>query len=159
MSDESQFTSQMETAIQLFSEASRLTLGSTQPRVQWVLKALSLGGKGLGHETHHSPPLRIRDKNECSYTTTLQYAFMACRGMLLFTQKCGKLYSTHIWIDIFSKYVTCGFKYLIPRCSLIADRNVLFQSYMQYMKPDFIFSVCHSTFNVSNTVPNKSCNP
>lgn len=121
MSEESQFTSQMHKAIQFFSEASRLTLGSTQPRVQCALKALSLGGKGLGHETQHSPPLRVKDKNECSYTSTLQYAFMACRGMLLFTHKCGKLYSTHVRTDIFSKYVTCGSKYLIPRCSLIVD--------------------------------------
>jgi hypothetical protein len=59
-----------------------------------VMKALSLGEKGLGHETHHSPPLRVKDKNECSYTSTLQYAFTACTVMLLFTQKCGKLYST-----------------------------------------------------------------
>jgi len=29
---------------------------------------------------------------------------------------------------------------------------------MQYIKPDLIFSVCHSAFNVSNNVPNKSCN-
>jgi len=71
-----------------------MTLGSTQPCVQWVLKALSLGEEGLGHETHHSPPLRVKDMNECSYTSTLQYAFMACTGMLLFTQKCGKLDST-----------------------------------------------------------------
>jgi len=58
------------------------------------MKALSLGGKGLGHETHHSPPFRVKDKNKCSYTSTLQYAFMACRGTLLFTQKCRKPYST-----------------------------------------------------------------
>ena len=83
---------------------------------------------------------------------------MACREMLLFTQKCGKLHSTFELIYILNMLLVVS-KYLIPRCSLIADRNVLFQSYTQYIKPDFIFSVCHSTFKVSNIVPNKSCNP
>jgi len=36
-----------------FTIASRLALGPTQPPIQWVLGALSLGAK---YEADHSPP-------------------------------------------------------------------------------------------------------
>jgi hypothetical protein len=40
----------------LFSTASRTALGPTQPPIQWVPGALSLGVKRLGREADHSPP-------------------------------------------------------------------------------------------------------
>jgi hypothetical protein len=46
-----------------FSTASRSTLGPTQPPVQWVPGALSLGVKRPGLEADHSPPSSTKFKN------------------------------------------------------------------------------------------------
>jgi hypothetical protein len=43
---------------------SRPALGPTQPPIQWVPGALSLGVKQLGREADHSPPSRAEIK-EC----------------------------------------------------------------------------------------------
>jgi hypothetical protein len=43
---------------------SRLTLGPTQPSIKWVLEALTLVVKWLGHEADHSPPSSAMVKNE-----------------------------------------------------------------------------------------------
>jgi len=43
---------------------SRLVLGPTQPPIQWVTEALSLGVKRPGHEADHSPPFSAEVK-EC----------------------------------------------------------------------------------------------
>jgi len=48
---------------------SRLALGSTQPPIQWVTEAPSLGVKWLGHEADHSLPSSAKVKNVCSYTS------------------------------------------------------------------------------------------
>jgi hypothetical protein len=48
----------------LFTTASRMALGPTQPPIQGVLGALSLGVKQLGHEVDHSPPSSAEVK-EC----------------------------------------------------------------------------------------------
>jgi hypothetical protein len=40
----------------LFTTASRTALGPTQPPIQWVPGALSLGIKQPGREADHSPP-------------------------------------------------------------------------------------------------------
>jgi hypothetical protein len=47
----------------LFSTASRLALGPTQPPIQWVPGTLSTGVKQLGHEADHSPPFSFEVKN------------------------------------------------------------------------------------------------
>jgi hypothetical protein len=47
----------------LYSTASRLALGLTQPPIQWVPGAFSLGVKQLGHEADHSPPSIAEVKN------------------------------------------------------------------------------------------------
>jgi hypothetical protein len=50
------FDSQWELGIFLFTTASRMALGPTQPPIQWVPGALSLEVKRPGHEADHSPP-------------------------------------------------------------------------------------------------------
>jgi hypothetical protein len=52
-------------------------LGPTQPPIQWVPGALSLGVKWPGREADHSPPSSVGVKNARSYTSISQYAFMA----------------------------------------------------------------------------------
>jgi hypothetical protein len=53
-----------------FTTAYRTALGSTQPPIQWVPGALSLGVKRPGSEADHSPPSSAEVKNEWSYTST-----------------------------------------------------------------------------------------
>jgi hypothetical protein len=48
----------------LFITASRTALGPTQPPIQWVPRALSLGVKRPGREIDHSPPSSAEVK-EC----------------------------------------------------------------------------------------------
>jgi hypothetical protein len=57
------FDSRRGLGIIFFTTASRTALGPTQPPIQWVPGALSLGVKRPGREADHSPPS--------------QYAFMA----------------------------------------------------------------------------------
>jgi hypothetical protein len=54
----------------LFTTASRTALGPTQPRIQWVPGALSLGVKRPGREADHSPPSSAEVKNAWNYTST-----------------------------------------------------------------------------------------
>jgi hypothetical protein len=54
----------------LFITASRMALGPTQPPIQWVPEALSLGVKRPGRETDHSPLSSAEVKNAWSYTST-----------------------------------------------------------------------------------------
>jgi hypothetical protein len=60
----------------IFSTLSRPALEPTQPSIQWVLGALSLGVKRPGHEADHSPPTSAEVKKMWIYTS-LPYAFMA----------------------------------------------------------------------------------
>jgi hypothetical protein len=71
------FDSRRGLEIFLFTTASRTALGPTQPPIQWVSGALSLGVKRSGHEADHSPPSSAEVKNSWSYTSTPQYVFMA----------------------------------------------------------------------------------
>jgi hypothetical protein len=48
---------------------SRTALGPTQPPIQWVPGALSLGVKRPGREADHSPPSSAEAKNAWSYTS------------------------------------------------------------------------------------------
>jgi hypothetical protein len=50
------FDSQRRLGIFLFTTASRTVLGPTQPPIQWVPGALSLGVKRPEREDDHSPP-------------------------------------------------------------------------------------------------------
>jgi hypothetical protein len=64
------FDSRRGLGIFLFTTASRTALGPTQPPIQWVLGALSLGVKRSGREADHSPPFSAEVKNVWSYTST-----------------------------------------------------------------------------------------
>jgi hypothetical protein len=59
------------------SVAKVIILMPTQPPIQWVPGALSLGVKQLGHEAYHLSPSSAKVKNVWSYTPTPHYVFMA----------------------------------------------------------------------------------
>jgi hypothetical protein len=54
--------------------SSRLNMGSTQPRIQWLPGALSSGVK---LEADQSPPASAEVTKMWIYTSTPEYAFMA----------------------------------------------------------------------------------
>jgi hypothetical protein len=72
------FDSRRGLGIFLFTTASRMALGPTQPAIQWVLGALSLEVKRPAREADHPPPPSGEVK-ECVevYLHSTQYAFMA----------------------------------------------------------------------------------
>jgi hypothetical protein len=76
--DDLGFESRQELGIFLFTTASSLAVGPTQPPIQWLPGALSLGVKRPGREADHSPPSSAEGKNARSCTSTPQYIFMAC---------------------------------------------------------------------------------
>jgi len=65
---------------------------STSKHLYWLWTPFSLLFKGYwdlslrvkqpGHEADHSPAYSAEDANECSYTSTLPYAFTAYAGIL-----------------------------------------------------------------------------
>jgi hypothetical protein len=65
------FDSRPGLGIFLFTTASRTALGPTQPPIQWVSGALSLGVKRPGLEADNSLPSRAEVKNEWDCTSTL----------------------------------------------------------------------------------------
>jgi hypothetical protein len=64
------FESWCRLGIFLFTTASRTALRPTQPPIQRVPGALSLGVKRPGRETDHSPPSSAEVRNAWSYTST-----------------------------------------------------------------------------------------
>jgi hypothetical protein len=57
-----EFDSRRGLGIFLLTTASRTALGPTQPPIQWVQEALSLGVKRPGREADHSPPSSAKVK-------------------------------------------------------------------------------------------------
>jgi hypothetical protein len=84
--------------------------GSTQPYIQWVPGALSLGVKRPGREADHSPPSSAESKNEWSYTSTPYYASM---------EWCLKHRDnfTLLYLTLKSMYISCINRHLF--CSLV----------------------------------------
>jgi hypothetical protein len=56
------FYSQQGLGIYLFTTASRTALRPTQPPIQWVPGAISLGVKWPGREADHTPPSSTKVK-------------------------------------------------------------------------------------------------
>jgi hypothetical protein len=74
----------------LLTTASTTALGPTQPPIQCVQGALSLGVKRTGCEADHSPPSSARVKNASSYTFTPS---IGLHGVVLSYRKAqGQLY-------------------------------------------------------------------
>jgi hypothetical protein len=66
--------------ILIFTTASRTALGPTQPPVQWVPGALSLGVKRLGREADHSLPSSTEVKE---YVELYLHSPIRFHGMVL----------------------------------------------------------------------------
>jgi hypothetical protein len=62
---------------EVLTTRSRTALKPTQPPIQWVPGAPSLGVKRPGREADHSPPSSAEVKNARSYTSIPPKAFMA----------------------------------------------------------------------------------
>jgi hypothetical protein len=75
--DDRGFESWLGLGIFLYTTASRPALGPTQPPIQWIPGALSLGVKRPGREADHSSQSSAEVKNAWRYTSTPQYAIMA----------------------------------------------------------------------------------
>jgi hypothetical protein len=100
----------------LFTSTFRTALGPTQPPIQWVPGALSLGLKRPGHEADHSPPSSAKVK-ECMQ---LYFHSPIClHGMVLKTQGhlylylCLHCYCSFTWrlsqtLSNFSKIIQCA---------------------------------------------------
>jgi len=88
---------------------SRLALGPTQPPIQWVTGALSLGVKRPGRKADHSLPSSTEVKNAWSYTSTPPYVFMVLQTALRFPSVWSTetlVVSHDIFIQIlFKKYI------------------------------------------------------
>jgi hypothetical protein len=74
------FESWQGLGIFLFNTTSRPALGPTQPPIQCVPGALSLGVKQQGREADHSPPSGAEVKIVWSYTSSLP---IQLHGMVL----------------------------------------------------------------------------
>jgi hypothetical protein len=61
----------------LFSTSFRPVLGPTQPPIQWVPRALSLGAKRPVRAADHSPPTSAEVKKTWIYTFTPPYTSIA----------------------------------------------------------------------------------
>jgi hypothetical protein len=70
------FDSRWGLGIFLFTTASRTALGPTQPPIQWVPGALSLGVKRSGREADHSPPSSAEVKEFVELYLHSHYVFM-----------------------------------------------------------------------------------
>jgi hypothetical protein len=71
------FDSRRRLGIFLFTTASRTVLEPTQPPIQWVSGAVSLGVKRPGREADHSPPSSAEVKEWVELYLYSQYNFMA----------------------------------------------------------------------------------
>jgi len=60
----------------LFTTASRMALGPTQPLIQWVPGAFFSGVKRPGRGVYNSPPLSAKVKYAWSCISTLPHIFM-----------------------------------------------------------------------------------
>jgi hypothetical protein len=74
------FESWQRLGICLFTTVSRPALEPTQPPIQWIPRALSLGVKQPGCETNYLPPSSAEVKIAWSYTSTLPVCLHEVKG-------------------------------------------------------------------------------
>jgi hypothetical protein len=92
----------------VFTTASRQALGPSQPPIQWVPLAVSLGVKRPGREADHLPPSSGEVKNAWNYTYTPP---IRLHGIVLSEKSTGtslpvtflRAYGSILWHD---KHVT-----------------------------------------------------
>jgi hypothetical protein len=89
--DDRGFKSRQRLGIFLFTTASRTALGPTQPLIQWVPGALSLGIKRSGREADHSRPYSAEVK-ECVKLYLHSHNTPSWRGVLLKNKVQGQFY-------------------------------------------------------------------
>jgi hypothetical protein len=100
--DDRRFKSWQVLGIFLFTTASRKALGPSQPPIQWVPGALSLGVEQLGSEVCHSPPCSAEVKNawSCIFTPPLRL-----HGVVLSLKKAqGQLYFTLLFFTVLQMF-------------------------------------------------------
>jgi hypothetical protein len=105
------FDSRRMLRIFLFTTASRPVLGPTQPPIQWVLGALSLGVKRPRPEADHSPPPSVEVK-ECMELHLYSPSISSWRGVQFKKIAQGQLYLyllfIRLWIKLTSSYWDCS---------------------------------------------------
>jgi hypothetical protein len=99
------FDSRRELGIFLFSTASRLDLGPTQPPIQWVPGVLSPAVKRPGREADHSLSSSAEVKNSWHYAFTPKYAFVA--WCLVKHRDNFTLFTFLTWFSRNEKHVWC----------------------------------------------------
>jgi hypothetical protein len=120
----------------LFTTVSRPALGSTQPPIQWVLGALSLGVKLPGRETDHSPPSSAQIKNGWSYTSPPQCASMVWCSVKKVQRQ---LYLTELYFTLL--YFTLLYTFhLLDNCQIPKISQL---RHVCYFKTYTTWSKCH----------------
>jgi hypothetical protein len=99
--DDRGFESRQRVGIFLFTTVSITVLGPTQPCIQRVPGALSLGVKRKEREFEYSPPSTAEVKNAWSYNSTPQYVFMR----LCLVEAQGQLYLYLTSVDSLRNFV------------------------------------------------------
>jgi hypothetical protein len=124
------FDSRRGLGIFLFTTASRTALGPTQPPIQWVPAALSLGVKRPGREADHSPPSSIEVKECVELYLHSQYVFMTwClvkhRNNFTFTLKIETAWSVDHELTLYHReHIKClNFKVVI--CKFFPPRVIV----------------------------------
>jgi hypothetical protein len=104
------FDSRLGQGIFLFTTASRTALGPTQPPIQWLPEALSLGIKRTGREADHSPPSIAEVKEWVELYLHPQYAFTAWCSV----KAQGELYLYLVYF--YYRHCTYTFKLFVTSC-------------------------------------------
>jgi hypothetical protein len=129
------FDSRRGLGIFLFTTASRTVLGLTQPLIQWVPGALSLGVKRPGCETDHSPPSSAEVKNAWSYTCTRPIRLY---GMVL-SKAQGQLYLLLYGLFVVILMKLCFFLENVKKI-----RVLRLQSSFQNKRKEHLTVSCHA---------------
>jgi hypothetical protein len=92
--------------VSLHSTASRMALGPTQPLIQWVPGAHSLGVKRAGREADHSPPssAEVKECVELHFYSPSTPSWRSAQLKKSSCQECSNLYAIRGWYDGVGKF-------------------------------------------------------